>query len=162
MTPGSPAPVETGADPRWNSRFWGSSKDADALRAVPTVRVLEQACPDAVLSAEDQAGDLSLRVRAEDLHKVATQLREHPDLRYDMLIDVAGLDRSTLPQGDGGERFHARYHFYSMPHGKRLRLHVPLDAEKPEVDSLTSLYDSANCSERESYDMYGFHLRGHP
>ena len=162
MTPESGASVATSADPRWNSRFWGETQGAEALRAKPTVRVLEQTCPGAVLDAEDRCGDLSLRVRASELLKVATQLREHPELRYDMLMDVCGLDRMNFPDGDGGERFHALYHFYSMPHGKRVRLHVPLDSEKPEVDSLTSLYASANWAEREAYDMYGFRFRGHP
>ena len=149
-------------DPRWNSRFWGHTKGVEAIRELPVVRALEQAVPGAVLGAEDRCGDLSLRVRASDLTRVATALRDDPALRYEMLMDVCGVDRSALPEGDGGDRFHALYHLYSLRHGKRLRLHVPLDAARPEVDSLTPLFASANWAEREAFDMYGFQFRGHP
>jgi NADH-quinone oxidoreductase subunit C/D len=158
----SPGPaVAAPPSGQWPSRFWGEAKAAAALAEVPTVRVLREKHPEAVLAAADALGDLSLTVRRDELLKVARTLRDHADLQYWMLQDVCGLDRSGLPGGDA-DRFHAVYHLYSPMKGKRVRLHVPLGAADPEVDSLTPLWASANWAEREAYDMYGIRFSGHP
>jgi NADH-quinone oxidoreductase subunit C/D len=146
---------------RFDSRFWGIPKDESAIQATPTVRALREAHPNAVLEATDAYGDLSLRVRREQLLDVARTLQTHADLRYDMLTDVCGLDRQELPDGEN-DRFRMVYHLYSLTKGQRVRLHVSLDEENPEVASLTPLYASANWSEREAFDMYGFRFTGHP
>ena len=59
-------------------------------------------------------------------------------------------------------RFEVVYHFYSSAHTHRLRLKVPLTAADPVVDSLTSLWASANWFEREAWDMFGVAFTGHP
>jgi NADH-quinone oxidoreductase subunit C/D len=157
----APSGPATAADGRWPSRFWGEARSPEALAGVPTVRVLREKFPDAVLAASDALGDLSLTVRKEDLLAVARTLRDHAELQYWMLQDVCGLDRSGLPGGDA-DRFHAVYHLYSPMRGKRVRLHVPLDAAAPEVESVTPLWASADWAEREAYDLFGFRFKGHP
>ncbi len=59
-------------------------------------------------------------------------------------------------------RFDVVYHFYASRHNYRLRIKVPLTADQPVVDSLTSLWESANWFEREVWDMYGITFTGHP
>ena len=59
-------------------------------------------------------------------------------------------------------RFDLVYHFYSTAHRHRLRIKVPLALADPVVDSLTSLWDSANWFEREVWDMFGITFTGHP
>jgi NADH-quinone oxidoreductase subunit C len=59
-------------------------------------------------------------------------------------------------------RFEVVYHFYSSVRNHRLRLKVPLAAADPVVDSLTSLWHSANWFEREVWDMFGVRFTGHP
>ncbi len=54
------------------------------------------------------------------------------------------------------------YHFYSLPRRARLRVKLPVSEDQPEVDSLTSLWKSANWYEREVWDMFGIRFRGHP
>ena len=39
---------------------------------------------------------------------------------------------------------------------------MPVDDPEPEVDSVTSLWGSANWLERETWDMYGVRFTGHP
>lgn len=158
----SEAPRKSGPEfgRRWSSVFWGAEKDSSALREAPTVRVLEELLPGAVTRASDEFGDLSLTVKPDQLVRVAHALRDHPELQYQMLTDVCGLDRLKL-QGAGAERFDAVYTFYSLAKAKRVRVRVPLDGANPEVDSLTSLFASADWAEREAYDMYGFRFRGH-
>ena len=141
------------------SAFWGPGKDAAALEADPTVRILRAEHGPAVLSVEDFRGDLSITIRADDLLLVAQTLKIHPELAYDMLSDVAGLDQLLLNRTP---RFHCVYHFYSTTKKHRVRLHVPLDDDKPSVDSLTPLYKAANWAEREAYDLFGFDFVNHP
>ena len=59
-------------------------------------------------------------------------------------------------------RFEVVYHFYSSRHHHRVRVKVPLAASDPTVDSLTTLWRSADWFEREAWDMYGVQFSGHP
>ena len=74
-------------------------------------------------------------------------------------------DRERWPGPPGPERFVVVYHFFSLPLKHRLRVEVPLgdagDAEA-EVDSVVSLWASADWLEREVWDMFGIRFRGHP
>ncbi len=58
-------------------------------------------------------------------------------------------------------RFEVVYHFFSLPMKQRLRVKVPVEESRLEVDSLTSLWESANWFEREIWDMFGIRFRGH-
>ena len=59
-------------------------------------------------------------------------------------------------------RFDVVYHFYSTMHMIRVRLKTRVTEAEPAVDSLVSLYGSANFMERECHDMYGIAFRGNP
>src|SRR5581483_9520702 len=54
------------------------------------------------------------------------------------------------------------YHLYSLEHGHRVRLKVPLPESAAQVDSVTPIWKGANWFEREVYDLYGVRFRGHP
>src|SRR5262249_45101883 len=54
------------------------------------------------------------------------------------------------------------YHLRSLTRGQLLQIKVRLDHEKPEVDSVVSVWPTANWLERETYDMYGVRYVGHP
>jgi NADH-quinone oxidoreductase subunit C/D len=142
-----------------DSIFWGPEKTASELEAVPTVRVLKSEHAKAILKIEDFRGDLAITVRPDDLLLVAQTLKIHPELQYDVLMDLCGMDDLLLNRTP---RFRCVYHFYSTIKGKRVRIHVPLDDAKPSVDSLTPLYKAANWAEREAYDMFGFDFVNHP
>jgi len=59
-------------------------------------------------------------------------------------------------------RFDVVYHFYSTKQNHRLRVKVPLSLSSPVIESVTSLWNSANWFEREVWDMYGIQFAGHP
>jgi hypothetical protein len=54
------------------------------------------------------------------------------------------------------------YHLRSLTRKQLLQIKVRLDHEKPEVDSVVSVWPTANWLERETYDMYGIKFAGHP
>ncbi len=141
-------------------------------------------------------GELGYEVAPADLVDCAVRLRDDEDTRFEMLMDVAGVDylaygqdewqtegatgigfsRGVLreaPEFDQGDfapveyapssRYAVVYHLLSITHNWRLRLKTFCEDEKtPIVDSLTSVWASANWFEREAFDLYGILFRGHP
>ena len=96
-------------------------------------------------------------VRREILADLARDLRDDPDSRYDLLLDLCGVD---YPERD--ERFEAVYHLYSLPRGERLRLKVPVAESDPVLPSLIGVWKAADWFEREAWDMFGLTFEGHP
>ena len=76
---------------------------------------------------------------------------------FDLFLDVTGVDWP-----DRTPRFDVVYHFYSTVHLIRIRLKTRVPEAEAMVDSLVSLYGSANFMERECHDMYGIVFRGNP
>jgi NADH-quinone oxidoreductase subunit C len=54
------------------------------------------------------------------------------------------------------------YHLYSIPFNQSLALKVILSRENPELESVTSVWKTANWLEREVYDMFGITFHNHP
>jgi len=79
-----------------------------------------------------------------------------------MLSTITGLDNLGYPDKTRDERFDVVYHMYSIDHGHRVRLKVPLPEAAPEIDSVSSVWKTANWWERETYDMFGVNFRHHP
>jgi NADH-quinone oxidoreductase subunit C len=59
-------------------------------------------------------------------------------------------------------RFQLSYHILSHAFKERIRLRVLLDEADPSVESITSVWPSANFYEREVFDLFGIHFSGHP
>lgn len=122
--------------------------------------------PDAVLGKEDFRDETTITVSPDSLLKVAKFLRDDPELRYNLLLDVYGVDRLKLGQSP---RFASTYELFSVPHARHVRLNVPLDDVPqngkdalPKVDSVTGVWSTANWLERETYDLMGIEFKGHP
>ncbi len=100
-------------------------------------------------------------VQRDVLARLARDLRDHPATRFDLLLDLAGVDYPDRPDAAGG-RFEAVYHLYSLPRGERLRLKVPVTESDPVLPSLIPVWKAADWFEREAYDMFGLRFDGHP
>jgi NADH-quinone oxidoreductase subunit C len=110
-----------------------------------------------------ERGEVTLVVTAANYRAVMQTLRDAPESRFEQLIDLCGMDYSTY--GDGrweGPRFAAVVHLLSVSLNQRLRVRVfcPED-DFPVLDSVTSLWNSANWYEREAFDLYGIVFDGH-
>jgi NADH-quinone oxidoreductase subunit C len=126
--------------------------------------VVQAALGDACVSATAALGELTVVVKAGHLLTVAEKLRDAPELKFEQLIDLCGMDYSTY--GDGswtGRRFAVVYHLLSLSHNARLRVRVFADEDEfPVVDSVIGVWPSANWYEREAFDLYGIMFSGHP
>ena len=112
----------------------------------------------------ERLGELTLEVGAADYRAVAQILHEHPELRFEQLIDLCGIDYSTY--GDRAwprERFAVALQLLSVEHNWRLRLRTfcPDDA-LPRLDSVIEIWPSVNWFEREAFDLFGIVFEGHP
>ncbi len=112
--------------------------------------------PEAILGVEESRGEVSVRVKAEEVLKVAKFLREDPELSYDMLVDLCGVD---YPERE--ERFEVVYLLHSMKDNRRLRLKARV-REGESLPSVQEVWRAANWLEREVYDMFGVRFEGHP
>jgi NADH-quinone oxidoreductase subunit C len=100
--------------------------------------------------------ELTMIVRAEDIVRAVTFLRDDPQCRFVCFIDLCGAD---YPGREN--RFDVVYHFLSPSHNRRIRIKVTADEVTP-VPSIIPVFPSANWFEREAYDLYGILFSGHP
>ena len=59
-------------------------------------------------------------------------------------------------------RFQVSYHIVSHSLKQRVRLAVMLSGDDPSVETITSIWPSANFYEREIFDLFGIRFAGHP
>jgi NADH-quinone oxidoreductase subunit C len=113
------------------------------------------AVPGGVSAEHEHRGELTIEVPAERLLEVARYLAG-PPLGFRLLADLTCADFI-----DEDRRFRLAYQLRSLETGARLRLRVWAGRE-PEVDSVVSVWPTANWHEREVYDMFGVRFRNHP
>jgi NADH-quinone oxidoreductase subunit C len=108
--------------------------------------------PEAVDGHVPRAGRVVMTVKRERLGDVCRYLKE-----------TKGTDHlSCLSGADYEDRLEVVYHLGSPSFGTIYTLKVPLPKEDPTVESVTSLWGSADWHEREAYDLYGIRFEGHP
>ena len=108
-------------------------------------------------------GEVTAIVAAGDYLQAMQTLRDAPACRFELLIDLCGVDYSTY--GDGawqGPRFAVVTHLLSVALNQRLRVRVFCpDDEFPVIPSVEGLWAAANWFEREAFDLYGIVFEGH-
>ncbi len=144
------------------------------------------------LSAVDSTcGELTYELDKADLLDVALRLRDDEDFRFEMLVDVCGVDYLTygkaewqteeatstgfsrgavpeniVPDDDATfepRRFAVVYHLLSISGNYRLRLRVFTGPDNPPVvPSVVEIWSVANWFERETFDLFGILFDGHP
>jgi NADH-quinone oxidoreductase subunit C len=135
-----------------------------ATRLETLAAALPAVLGDKLASVTAANGELTAVIAAADLDVTLRMLRDRPELRFEMLIDLCGVDYSTY--GDvprEGPRFAVVYHLLSLANNWRVRVRVfvPDDAF-PIVASAIEIWPSANWFEREAFDLYGIVFSGHP
>lgn len=134
------------------------------------------------------ADEIAYEADPAALLTVCRSLRDAPELRFEQLMDVAGVDllhlgrdewqtlsathsgfsrgrvaRAAPPDPDMPGRFAVAYQLLSITHNQRLRLVTRCpDTAEPAVDSVVDVWPSANWFEREAFDLFGIFFRGHP
>jgi NADH-quinone oxidoreductase subunit C len=137
---------------------------------------LQNVCGDRFVSLTVALGEVTAVIEPERLLETATLLRDSPELRFQQLMDLCGVDYSAYGRGleeeaiDGmapeappRRRFAVVYHLLSLEHNWRMRLRLfARDDDLPVVDSVINIWPSANWLEREAFDLFGIVFTGHP
>lgn len=121
------------------------------------VELLKSAFPDVSFETSEFRGELTIVVPKETVVAVCQFLRDHPELKYDLLADLCGIDMYTPTQ-----RFGVIYNLYSLSAKHRIRLKTFTEEEAPRVPTVSGIWPTANWHEREAFDMFGIVFEGHP
>ena len=125
---------------------------------------LQKHLGDRVKALQTALGEITIDVDASDYLDVMTTLRDEPELRFEELMDLCGVDYSTYGNREWtGKRFAAVSHLLSITNNWRLRVRCfAPDDDFPSLPSLVSVWNSVNWFEREAYDLFGIVFPGHP
>ena len=126
--------------------------DLDSL-----VSKVKEKFPESILDAATFRGEITLHLRNEDILPVCRFLHDDPELSFDYLTDLCGVD--NYPHEP---RFQVVYHLCAMKTRVRLRLKVTLVDGVPRIASVVSVWKAANWLEREAFDMFGITFAEHP
>lgn len=153
---------------------------------------IEKSLSGKLLSTKLALGELTIEVGPDYFTEVAIFLRDDNDASFEQLIDVCGVDYLTYGQVEwdvggssftrgvkrefsfddesddevvefDGRRYAVVVHLLSIKNNQRVRLKSYCDDnEFPVMDSVESIWSSANWFEREAFDLFGIMFKGHP
>jgi NADH-quinone oxidoreductase subunit C len=125
---------------------------------------LPAALGDALKEVNVAPGEVTAIVAQERATDALRTLRDRPELRFEILVDLCGVDYSTYGGGaHDGPRFAVVYHLLSLANNHRVRVRVfAPDDGFPVVPSAVEIWPNANWFEREAFDLYGIMFPGHP
>ncbi|MEG9432212.1 NADH-quinone oxidoreductase subunit C [Terriglobus sp. ADX1] len=112
------------------------------------------ALADLAVKAKFDRNELTIYVVSQNIVAAAIAVQK---AGYNFLEDVTAVD--WYPSEP---RFQVTYHIVSHRLKQRVRLAALLDGEDPVIDSITSVWPSANFYEREVWDLFGIRFVGHP
>jgi NADH-quinone oxidoreductase subunit C len=127
---------------------------AEALPEGSAHGVALKAVKDLAKDAKYDRGELTITVAREDVIAAALLIK---GAGYNFLMDVTSVD--WYPSEP---RFQVTYHILSHSHKAAVRLIVLLNSSDAAIDTMTTVWPSANFYEREIFDLMGVHFGGHP
>ncbi len=111
---------------------------------------------DYIIEHDTFRDELSVTIKKEKLIELMKFLHDDPELQFDYLVMMTAVD---FPERE--ERFDLVYELRSIPHKMIMRVKTRTKEDEP-VDSVVSIWNSANWDERETYDMFGIKFNNHP
>jgi len=124
-------------------------------------KMIEEKFTGQVLGTMSYADQVGVMLKKDLIKDICSYLRDEPSLKMDHLADLTAVDYSAYP-GDTGPRFEVVYNMISTVYRHRIRLKVRVPEDDPRVDSVSSVWNTANWHERETYDLMGVRFDGHP
>jgi NADH:ubiquinone oxidoreductase subunit C len=99
-------------------------------------------------------GWITLNIDPADWFSFATQLRNDPALQFDYLFCLTCVDWKT--------HLTMVYHLTSTKFRHTLVVKSKLDRSKPEIETVSQIWRTAEFHEREVYEMFGVNFLNHP
>ncbi|HUQ65844.1 MAG TPA: NADH-quinone oxidoreductase subunit C, partial [Flavitalea sp.] len=113
---------------------------------------------DQLANFQEPYGMLTFEAPRDMNLKVMQFLYDDPELKFRFLTDLQAVH---YPQEKGRE-LAVVYHLHNLQDNVRIRFKVFTDAIKPDVYTVTKIFEAANWMERETFDFFGVNFVGHP
>lgn len=118
---------------------------------------LKTAFPDVSIDTEEFRDELCIKVPDAAIVDICDFLKNDDELAFNLCEDVTAIDWGTVKN-----RFTMVYFIFSMKNKFRLKIKADLPDGIEEIDTISTVWKSANWAEREVYDMYGIEFNNHP
>jgi NADH-quinone oxidoreductase subunit C len=125
---------------------------AENNRAV--IKLKERFAAD-IIDIREFRGEVTVTVKKENIVEICSFLKTA--LAFNMLTDVTAVD---YPEKES--RFMAVYNVYSIPNKDRLRVKAPVSECDCAIDTVSTVWSSAEWLEREVFDLFGITFNNHP
>ena len=103
----------------------------------------------------DESGEwLIINIKPEELLITADILRNKPELNCDYLFCQTCVDWKT--------HLTMVYHLESTKYRHQVVMKIQLDRNKPEIETVSHIWRTAEFHEREVYEMFGVNFLNHP
>ncbi len=122
----------------------------------PLVKRLKESVGEAVVEATEFLGQLSIRIEPRQIMAACHALKTDSQTPFDYLSDLTCVhypDHKEAP-------LEVVYNLYSIATNERVRLKANTNGEG--INSVTSIWPSADWLEREVYDLFGVVFHNHP
>lgn len=116
--------------------------------------ILDSKINNSIISSELINSELSIYVKHENILDVLSFLKKDKKTQCHMLISICGVDYPENPK-----RFEIVYNLLSLTLNHRIKIKIKV-SEHEIVQSITTLFTSANWYEREVWDMFGVMFKG--
>jgi NADH-quinone oxidoreductase subunit C len=127
----------------------------DSLREYPLAAAVDTFDHEALTGGSTHRGEWTLEIAPGKIVSVCGFLKY--DQKFIRLSSVTGVDRYPAEP-----RFEIVYHLHSIERNERVRLKCRLQGADPVIESVTSVWRSANWYERETFDLFGIQFLNHP
>ena len=113
---------------------------------------LKEKFSESIIEVKDIFGILNFYIKSEAILDIGSYL--HNELGFDYLADITSVDWK--------DKIEVVYQFTALKDNIKIALRAYLDRNKPEIESLVSIWKGADFQERESYDLMGVIFKNHP
>jgi len=127
----------------------------DSLKEHATAVALDGFDSEATVGGKHDRGEWTLEIATGKIVSVCGFLKY--DQKFIRLSSVTAVDHYPAEP-----RFEVIYHLYSIERNEWLRLKCRVRGEDPAIESVTSVWRSANWYEREVFDLFGIQFINHP
>ncbi len=114
-----------------------------------------------LLTKEEKTDYFQFSVKAADAKTLIRFLKEDSELGFTYFIDMCGADYLKYPVAMP-ERFAVITTLISPKLGVRVQVRAFVSDAEPRIATLSDVFEGANWTEREAWDLYGIEFLGHP
>jgi NADH-quinone oxidoreductase subunit C len=118
---------------------------------------VQRQCTNGEAIADVNSTPKAVKIFPPDLFSVCSALHQHQATYFDMLSCLTGVDN-----GPEAGTMEVIYTLYSIPFDHHLMIKVVVPRENPELNSVATIWKTADWHEREAFDMFGIKFNGHP